>query len=208
MSTRAYIAYNNGKEIRSIYLHHDGDYLSAGNILQEYYSDEAKVKALIELGDLSTLDRNIGTKIDFDNHELARKNRQCRAYHRDREEPLSIMTGSIDRQIREYSYVYLYEGNEWYTFKDHAPSGKVPLADVLNELEETKNELMVNVYGDGWFYYKTSCSNAEQAFNEFLRSMRDAGINDDNWKPNVEAILRDPQGTDIDIYMENVGYDR
>ena len=59
MSTRCRIAIEdkNGK-VRSIYCHHDG-YLqgrySVGQILLNHYKNKAKINALMELGDLSSL---------------------------------------------------------------------------------------------------------------------------------------------------------
>lgn len=60
MSTRSRIAMEtqNGS-VHSIYCHYDGYPEYNGAILQTHYQDEDKIRALIELGDLSSLDASI-----------------------------------------------------------------------------------------------------------------------------------------------------
>lgn len=83
MATRSTIAleYADGT-VKQIYCHHDGYIEKNGKILQEQYSDPDKLNKIIELGDLSSLGFNIGTKHDFDYYGSD----ICTFYGRDRNE--------------------------------------------------------------------------------------------------------------------------
>ena len=74
MSTRSRIAIENQNgSVTSIYCHFDGYISGVGKLLKEYYTTQAKVEELIELGDISSLDESTEDTI---------------AYHRDRNEDL------------------------------------------------------------------------------------------------------------------------
>ena len=74
MSTRSRIAIENQNgSVTSIYCHFDGYISGVGKLLKEYYTTQAKVEALIELGDISSLDMTPSSTI---------------TYHRDRNEDL------------------------------------------------------------------------------------------------------------------------
>jgi hypothetical protein len=83
MGTRSTIAIQNADgTVTGIYCHWDGYTSNNGRILQENYTDEAAVRELIALGDLSSLGETVGTKTDFSNPADG----QCVAYGRDRGE--------------------------------------------------------------------------------------------------------------------------
>jgi hypothetical protein len=74
MSTRSRIAIENQNgSVTSIYCHFDGYISGVGKTLKEYYTTQAKVEALIELGDISGLEMTPASTV---------------AYHRDRGEDL------------------------------------------------------------------------------------------------------------------------
>ena len=74
MSTRSRIAIENQNgSVTSIYCHFDGYISGVGKLLKEYYTTQAKVEALIELGNISSLDMTPSSTI---------------TYHRDRNEDL------------------------------------------------------------------------------------------------------------------------
>ena len=74
MSTRSRIAIENQNgSVTSVYCHFDGYISGVGKTLKEYYTTQDKVEALIELGDISSLEM---TPASTD------------AYHRDRGEDL------------------------------------------------------------------------------------------------------------------------
>jgi hypothetical protein len=57
MATRSRIAIENQDgTVTSIYCHYDGYLSGVGKLLKEYYTTQTKVEALIELGDISSLD--------------------------------------------------------------------------------------------------------------------------------------------------------
>ena len=83
MATRSTIAleFADGS-VGQVYCHWDGYLDHNGKILQKYWLDPFKLQELIDLGDLSILDSELGEKHDFDKpyHE------GCTFYGRDRGE--------------------------------------------------------------------------------------------------------------------------
>lgn len=85
MGTRSTIAIQNEDgTVTGIYVHWDGYLSHNGRILNENYTDEDSVRALIGLGDLSSLGETIGDKVDFNDYDAHKG--QCVAYARDRGE--------------------------------------------------------------------------------------------------------------------------
>ena len=101
---------------KGIYCHWDGYIESNGEILFNHYNDRDKVLKLIQLGDISSLAENIGTKHDF--YKFPED--ECNVYHRDREEKYNqFIENSIDPSIlcrEEYAYLYTLD-NEWLVSK-------------------------------------------------------------------------------------------
>jgi hypothetical protein len=109
MGTRSTIAIQNGDgTVTGIYCHWDGYFGHNGQILQDHYTDEGKVRELIALGHISSLGAEIGTAHDFD--EAPRG--ECNAYGRDRgERDVDAATAHNWRQFRgehgqEYNYLF------------------------------------------------------------------------------------------------------
>ena len=115
MSTRSNIGIlNENGTVTYIYCHFDGYLECNGNILNEHYTTEGKVRMLMELGDLSCLGNEIGEKQDFNNY----RNRDwCLAYGRDRgESNTEAHTIPYSDYTKEYfeEYVYLFTpGKGW-----------------------------------------------------------------------------------------------
>lgn len=147
MGTRARIAVQQPSgSYKSIYTHWDGYPSHHGAILQEHYQDPKKVAALIALGDLSTLDAEIGEKHDWDNAPEG----QCNAYGRDRGEDgvrskLSKTLEALSKLTQECGgeYLYVFTGGEWLVAEggiaffggpaNKAPGALRPVAEVLAE---------------------------------------------------------------------------
>lgn len=115
MATRSAIGIKIGDKIKAIYCHWDGYVDNNGKILLEHY-DQEKTKQLIDLGNLSSLGIEIGTKHDFDNPP---KN-ECNFYGRDREESdtESMTFASAKDFVNEYlnwgcEYFYLLDKDVW-----------------------------------------------------------------------------------------------
>ncbi len=99
MGTRSNIGIiNRDGSVEMIYCHWDGYPSNNGKILLENYTNEDKLRALLELGDLSSLGPELGTQHDFDfgmklmggsledQAEYDRLSNMCTAYGRDRGE--------------------------------------------------------------------------------------------------------------------------
>jgi|TARA_B110000238_G_C15857759_1_gene323840 hypothetical protein len=119
MSTRSAIGYRNAAgEVRGIYCHWDGYVENNGKILLESYTDAAKIAAMVELGDLSSLGAAIGNQVAFDSPMDVREG-QCVAYGRDRgETDVAAQTfDNIDEFVTHFAdgvdYMYVWNGNEW-----------------------------------------------------------------------------------------------
>ena len=112
MATRSLIGIKLDNIVKTIYCHWDGYPEHNGKLLIENYSSPAAITELMELGDLSTLD------ITPD---------KCKAYHRDRNEPWSMvepremdMNTVVVDAVKDYGvdYVYIYNNEfEWDCFK-------------------------------------------------------------------------------------------
>lgn len=115
MSTRSHIGkqLENGS-IKYIYCHFDGYPEHNGEILKEHYKTEAKIDALLELGDLSVLGEEIGEKQDFNNRQ---SNNMCLAYGRDRgETDIEARITEDESEFMDQEYSYLWNGAEWKCF--------------------------------------------------------------------------------------------
>ena len=117
MGTRSTIAleFADGT-VGQVYCHWDGYLEHNGKILVDHYSDPFKLRDLINLGYLSSLAADIGTKHDFD----ARIKGECTFYGRDRGEDdtdaryfTSYQDYLDNYQAEEYNYILRRDG-KWY----------------------------------------------------------------------------------------------
>lgn len=123
MATRSTIAMEQPDgRVMQIYCHWDGYLDNNGRILQEHYQDDAKVLALMMLGDISSLRTEIGMPHDFDARyaESDPKAAWCVAYGRDRGEEgtdarvfKDFKDYADNHQYEEYEYIYRRDG-KWY----------------------------------------------------------------------------------------------
>jgi hypothetical protein len=117
MGTRSHI----GKKlqdgtIKYIYCHWDGYLGHNGVILKEYYTNEAKIDALLELGDLSSLGEEIGEQQDF-NIISTHNDKWCLAYGRDRGN--TNTQANIAQTLKDMigqSYNYVWDNEKWYCY--------------------------------------------------------------------------------------------
>lgn len=116
MATRSHI----GKKledgtVKYIYCHFDGYPDHNGEILQEHYNDEAKIDALLELGDISILAPEIGQYQDFNDHEN-RNPFWCLAYGRDRgDKDTQAKFEKFDDYVSPnfVDYCYVFNNGKW-----------------------------------------------------------------------------------------------
>jgi len=113
MATRSVIAIRESNRIIGVYCHWDGDIGHNGKILLENYSDETKLRKLIENGCISSLRKRIGTKHDFNNPPKD----ETTFYHRDRGDNLSVLSWKDENEMVEdmydCDYFYLWDNGQW-----------------------------------------------------------------------------------------------
>ena len=142
MATRGRIGImNDDGSVLSIYCHWDNYLSGTGKILLEHYTDEAKIRELMALGDISSLGAEIGEKHPFDSpgfgNPAADEHRRlygnmCNAYGRDRGEK---NTGAkLSRNVTQFAeleeeYNYLFAEGQW-TVKFHN-RGRMLLSDAI-----------------------------------------------------------------------------
>lgn len=138
MATRSTIAleFADGT-VQQVYCHWDGYLEHNGHILFEHYQDPFKLRDLIDLGDISSLGPQIGTKHDFD---LKTPEGECTFYGRDRGETGIEAKKFADfedykarHQYEEYEYILRRDG-QWYVSKYNGPY------QLLSEALETIKE--------------------------------------------------------------------
>jgi len=121
MATRSTIAkLNPDGTVTSIYAHWDGMPDGVGATLAEHYTDTAKIRQLLALGDISFLREQIGEQHDFNNPTEG----WTLAYGRDRgEEGIeALLHDSRDqwldsRRGSACEYGYLWNGTSWETYR-------------------------------------------------------------------------------------------
>lgn len=132
MSTRSRIGIEDTDgTIRSVYCHFDGYESGVGATLLKAYMDPDKVRALVALGGISSLDEELGAKHDFPGDNAGKRGleglnalKQARwttAYHRDRGEDLIIQTTGSRKEFsekafdcwEEYAYLFVVAKGKW-----------------------------------------------------------------------------------------------
>ena len=159
MGTRSTIAleFADGT-VQAVYCHWDGYLSHNGRILQDHYLDPFKVRQLIDLGDLSTLSIEIGSRRPFDNpykwgtpefEEFQTKyGSQCLFYGRDRGETgvearvyANIEDYFSNHRGEEFDYLLrCVDGRPvWFVQHDYTNSRFMPLVAEL-EREAAEQE--------------------------------------------------------------------
>ena len=156
MGTRSRIAVMHGDNCKSVYCHWDGYLDNNGRILLEHY-DSSKANHLVALGDLSSLQANIGEKHDFDDREAC--DTQCNFYGRDRgEKDTEFKTTDTFEKFLELcddcgaEYYYIMKDGEWFVGTTYSSDSKlggklVSLAEALAE-EDIERDEIANVTVD------------------------------------------------------------
>lgn len=122
MATRSFIGMKGPDGVmRRIYVHFDGHYSHHGPILVGHYDTEEKVRALLDLGDLSVLGPELGEKHDGRAIPRTAPDAWCVAYARD--------MGEDHEKTKAQEGLgadYVFENGEWWLYG-------VRLADKLKE---------------------------------------------------------------------------
>lgn len=167
MSTNCFIGVLDDKtnKVKYIYNHWDGYIAHVGNILYLAYRDVEKVKALISLGDISSLGYNIDAPrkfkdyMDASNLSVAMdchfKTSFTISYRRDRhEKDVSAKTTTLEKfKNSSIQYVYLYKLKErkWYVLTD---SIKHKMGDFCDLGEIIHNQKFYDSIGEKYDSWK------------------------------------------------------
>ena len=147
MSTRSNIAIKRKNEkVKTIYCHWDGYLSYNGDILLHHYQDINKINELINLGDISSLNKKVKPTKEhtFDEPQKG----VVVAYGRDRGETnvepvefnnLQDYLRSVDKLFIEYIYLYDEEKRKWFytnkTYKYYKSGKEMSMKD-FKELTE------------------------------------------------------------------------
>jgi hypothetical protein len=138
MGTRCLIGMKTSSGYDLVYCHYDGYPSFTGTILEKYYKKESKVRALINLGDMTSVGAYLGTKKTVDNNfhfigvdidgEPCQIRKYVKDYGRSSKNELVFIThvSSLYAVITRMhtpgcKYVYIYEGGAWFYTSDKNP---------------------------------------------------------------------------------------
>lgn len=117
MATRSNIAIKNSDgTVESVYCHNDGYLENNGKILSEHWTDEAKLRALLSEGQLSSLGEVLGEPHGFGFGD--RPDGVCTFYRRDRGE------SNVDSQKFQSSAEWLRAAQQEYNYLFDAAAGR------------------------------------------------------------------------------------
>lgn len=125
MSTRCRIGIQNPNgTITSIYCHHDGYPAYVGKCLVDFYTDEDKIRKLMELGDMSALGTEpVDAGSDAWKLMAQHDDAACVTYKARGEECPARTHNSVEQYYDDTGecwgeYAYLYKDGEWYIVQD------------------------------------------------------------------------------------------
>ena len=157
MSTRSNICILNKEEktIRKIYCHWDGYPEGVGQVLSDNYKDSNKVNELIDLGDISILDKEVKPNNNLPHNFENPQENVTVAYTRDRGEnwdwnkPQIFKIEEFAQFLRNHGdieYIYLFLGEEkqwiyWDTYKIDRIANMLTDKELLQLAENLKTRL-------------------------------------------------------------------
>ena len=160
MATRSAIGIKNiDGTVTGVYCHWDGYPEHNGAILSQMYTDDAKIRQLIEHGDISSLDDEIGeqhpfSKFDTDMSEeeyINAKRNYTTFYGRDRGEPWDNVKPKDFDGVPEFidwfdptgsEYFYLWNGTEWLVNKyNETDLMGFPIFERVEDVIEARKDL-------------------------------------------------------------------
>jgi hypothetical protein len=150
MGTRSMIGVMHGDNCKAVYCHWDGYLSHNGRILQEHY-DSAKANNLVALGNISSLQPNIGEKhpfskfdTDMPDQEFEEKyGNMCTFYDRDRDQPYQeFKTFTSKEELVESfnnvwaEFCYIMKDGVWYMFDQNNTELRLLSEELAKETEE------------------------------------------------------------------------
>ena len=145
MGTRSRIGVMHGDKVKSIYCHWDGYLEGVGATLLKHY-DSAKANHIVALGDMSSLQAEIGEKHAFSKHDVpgievrVHNDEWCTFYGRDRgEKGVEFKVAQTFDEFLEQcyncgaEYYYIMRDGTWYCGDTY---GSSPLSTKLTVLAD------------------------------------------------------------------------
>jgi hypothetical protein len=145
MGTRSRIGVMHGDKVKSIYCHWDGYLEGVGATLLKHY-DSAKANHIVALGDMSSLQADIGEKHAFSKHDVpgievrVHNDEWCTFYGRDRgEKGVEFKVAQTFDEFLEQcyncgaEYYYIMRDGTWYCGDTY---GSSPLSTKLTALAD------------------------------------------------------------------------
>ena len=145
MGTRSRIGVMHGNKVKSIYCHWDGYLEGVGATLLKHY-DSARANHLVALGDMSSLQADIGEKHAFSKHDVpnievrVHNDNWCTFYGRDRgEKGVEFKVAQTFDEFLEQcynsgaEYYYIMRDGTWYVGDTY---GTTPLSTKLTVLAD------------------------------------------------------------------------
>ena len=140
MATRSMIGQmQDDQTILAIYCHWDGYPEHNGRLLKDHWTDRAKVKQMLDLGDMSVLGEEIGKKHHFDDRDG--RGNGCAFYGRDRNEDVSNTVYKMASWLECEGYMgaeflYLQGKDGRWSVSEESGSSPVPVAQAIEERAE------------------------------------------------------------------------
>lgn len=114
MATRSYILIKDKNSYKGVYCHWDGYPENNGVLLTRYYKNKRKIKQLISLGNLSSLNQKVFPR---KSHSYSKPLKGVTiAYHRDRQEDFQNVIfekESFNNFLRDVDYIYVFDNGQW-----------------------------------------------------------------------------------------------
>ena len=153
MGTRSRIGVMHGDKVKSIYCHWDGYLEGVGATLLKHY-DSAKANHIVALGDMSSLQADIGEKHAFSKHDVpnievrVHNDEWCTFYGRDRgEKGVEFKVAQTFDEFLEQcdncgaEYYYIMRDGTWYCGDTYEST---PLSKKLTALADALQAQMVD----------------------------------------------------------------
>ncbi len=206
MSTNAYIYIKRDENsYEGIYCHYDGYISGVGATLYKFYDDVGKINQLINLGDISSLDKECSNIPKYETFsDFGRGIRipgYTFAYHRDAKEPKrksSYLTLEEIKKSNTYSYIWNNNTQSWFfVYGEKISTLKEEL--LAHEAEYNtgvlvKNKTFITIFDDIIDYRKTIkdgfiiVKDSDYKIKDFIKFIYDNKENNQHYELTLQII--------------------
>lgn len=140
MATRSFISIKTGKEFRTIYCHWNGYPEYNGVVLLKHYSTIERIEALLALGSVSYIDKELAPKAGTLHNFYNKQKGVTMAYHRDRGDTYTPPRCHTYKGLKqeEYNYVFNSITKTWFVRAYNGYGKWQPLAKVIAAIAPEK----------------------------------------------------------------------